>query len=354
MEQRELQALQSEIIKREFIWTAGQTSVSGLSSDEQDALLGLAPTDQELEQNEREISIANVQARGMMEVGAPAALDWRNNGGDWTTPIKDQKNCGSCVAFGTAATVEARINIACRNPALDVDLSEAHLFYCGCGNCCGTGWNFAPALDYCKNNGIGKEADFPYTPGNQPCKAISPYLKIDAWRPLLSMVDRKAAISEKGPVLAGMAVYSDFFAYQSGVYRRTSDDLRGYHAVCVVGYSDPERCWLVKNSWNTTWGDSGWFRIGYGECDIDIRFPFYDVDLKCPDPCERYRKDLANVLQAALRDPRLRLCLCHYVCGVGPRPGCSPAHIRVVRAVLAILQRCPQFRVPFCRALRCR
>jgi C1A family cysteine protease len=36
-----------------------------------------------------------------------------------------------------------------------------------------------------------------------------------------------------------------------------------------VGYDDPNGCWICKNSWNTTWGEQGFFRIAYGECGIE-------------------------------------------------------------------------------------
>ena len=37
----------------------------------------------------------------------------------------------------------------------------------------------------------------------------------------------------------------------------------------LVGYDDGQGCWIAKNSWNTGWGDSGFVRIGYGECRIE-------------------------------------------------------------------------------------
>jgi len=82
-----------------------------------------------------------------------------------------------------------------------------------------------------------------------------------------------------------MAVYRDFFNYKSGVYRHTSGTLAGYHAVCVVGYSERDQCWIVKNSWGPGWGDAGWFKIGYGECEMDTKFAMYGVeDVTPPSP----------------------------------------------------------------------
>jgi hypothetical protein len=57
----------------------------------------------------------------------------------------------------------------------------------------------------------------------------------------------------------------DFFAERSGVSRHVSGDLAGGHWVCLVGYDDSSQCWIAKNSW----GERGFFRIGYGECGIE-------------------------------------------------------------------------------------
>jgi len=65
-------------------------------------------------------------------------------------------------------------------------------------------------------------------------------------------------------------VYNDFFAYSSGTYSPdTSSGVAGGHCVSVVGYSDPGKFWICKNSWGTGWGESGFFCIAYGVCGID-------------------------------------------------------------------------------------
>ena len=208
----------------------------------------------------------------------PSAIDWRANGGNWVTPVRDQSTCGSCVAFATAAMVEARTLISQNLPGVDFDLSEAQLFYCGAPNSCARGWQPAAALAFANSHGLGREASFPYTPGNQVCRPNIPIvLKTGAVSTAGTTLARKQALLD-GPVIACLAVYGDFFHYGSGVYRHVAGNLAGYHAVCVVGYDDADGCWIAKNSWNTGWGESGFFRIHYGECGIDSQFPFYYPD----------------------------------------------------------------------------
>jgi len=66
-------------------------------------------------------------------------------------------------------------------------------------------------------------------------------------------------------------VYSDFMNYASGIYKHTSGYLEGGHAVKILGWGveGGVNYWICANSWGTSWGEKGYFRIAYGECGID-------------------------------------------------------------------------------------
>jgi C1A family cysteine protease len=280
----EIKTIREDISKKGYQWSAGKTAISELPDDKRKAYLGLAIDEKQIEM----MSTALAEEDAMMasdgiRFAYPATINWRNVGGvDWTTPIKDQKGCGSCVAFATTAVVESNLEIFRRNPYLNPNLAEADIFFCGCGKCCANGWNFPPALNYAKNSGIPDEACYPYLDKDQDCKPCPDrnkrIIKIEGWRSLPTASQAKEWLYRHGPVITGMAVYGDFFSYRGGVYRHTSGDLRGYHAIAVVGYNEVEQCWICKNSWGTGWGEGGWFRIRYGECGIGSSFPFYTVE----------------------------------------------------------------------------
>jgi hypothetical protein len=66
-----------------------------------------------------------------------------------------------------------------------------------------------------------------------------------------------------------MAVYEDFYHYDSGIYKHVSNVYEGLHCIEVVGYSEINQYWICKNSWNTGWGENGFFKIEYGDSLID-------------------------------------------------------------------------------------
>jgi C1A family cysteine protease len=244
--------------------------VSGLSREEFSRLLGVPLEVMEWEQSQARLEAAELPG----SYSYPPSWDWRNVGGqDYTTPIRNQGNCGSCVAFGANGAIESRLEVNQQNPALNADLSEAHLFYCGCGNCCDTGWDPRWAMDFAHDTGVADEACFPYQPFDQPCAPCQDWesrvTKVCGWYGATSTAHMKQALVDSGPFEATFRVYEDFGDYTGGVYRHEWGEYLGGHAVTIVGYDDTEGYWVVKNSWGTGWGESGWFRIAYGECYID-------------------------------------------------------------------------------------
>lgn len=267
-------------------WDAGITSVSSLSEEEKKMLLGVTPPEGEATLAEIEQSWQSSEQTIKTEVigaaGLAAAYDLRNVGGkNFITPIKDQKNCGSCVAFGTVATVEGRMRVYYNNPDYPADLSEAHLFFCygrADGATCSTGWWPQKAFDAFKSQGVADELCYPYDSGlaKKDCSGLCSnwaerVVKITGYT---NLTGNAAKIKEwistnKGPVCACFVVYNDFFSYKDGIYKHVSGGQAGGHCVTIVGYNDNPGYWICKNSWGTGWGKQGFFNIAYGQCGIE-------------------------------------------------------------------------------------
>lgn len=66
----------------------------------------------------------------------------------------------------------------------------------------------------------------------------------------------------------GFEVYSYFMSQDMATKGflnppKASETFEGGHAVCLVGYDDSTRAFLVRNSWGTGWGLSGYFWMSY-------------------------------------------------------------------------------------------
>lgn len=210
----------------------------------------------------------------------PVKFDWREvKNVKAITDVRDTGTCGSTVAFAVCAAMESKaiLNLNLRE---DLDLSEAHLFFCGTDHGCSSGWKIEPALKRCKEVGVGLERDFPYVDSQQSCKEIPPYLKIKNWKKHKDAHQRRKYLMQSGPQICGFRVFEDMLYYSDGVYRPTTFELAGIKCGLVVGYDDDNACWIVKNDWGKTWGEEGFIRIGYGCCGIDSEYPFYDVSVE--------------------------------------------------------------------------
>jgi cathepsin L len=197
----------------------------------------------------------------------PAEVDWRSKG--LVTPVKDQGQCGSCWSFSATGALEGQHK---KKTGKLVSLSEQNLVDCAgskYGNYgCNGGWPYQ-AYDYVKaNHGIDTEASYKYTAHDGSCKFKSDSVgaTLTGYTKLPATEDRlQEAVANIGPVSVCIdASHMSFQLYSGGVYNEKScSSSRLDHAVLAVGYGteNGQAYWLVKNSWNTNWGDKGYIKM---------------------------------------------------------------------------------------------
>lgn len=248
-----------------------------------------------------------------IEVGAlPSDFDSRTQWGSMcpsTSEIRDQAACGSCWAFGAVEAMTDRICIASKGADTPHISAEDLMTCCNtCGMGCDGGYPSA-AWGHFKLAGIVTGGQYgsgqgcqPYklpkcdhhvTGKYQPCGSEGPtpacdksciagysksYTQDKHYGSSAYSVPQDAdkiatEIMTNGPVEGAFEVYSDFINYKSGVYKHTSGQLLGGHAIKILGWGveNGDDYWLVANSWNEDWGAQGYFKIAKGnnECGIE-------------------------------------------------------------------------------------
>jgi len=232
--------------------------------------------------------------------------------------IRDQSSCGSCWAHGTTEALNDRTCIASQGRFQTLLSVEDTTANCNLLNCfsmgCGGG---QPAFvwQWFKRAGVVTGGDYtdkgkgdtcaPYsmpscahhvdpTPEHPKCPSKeyptpSPFsrCKEAGYKTSYGSDKTKAAsaygvrgvaniqkdIMQFGSVTAAFTVYNDFVTYKSGVYQHHTGRQLGGHAVKMIGWGveNGTPYWLIVNSWNEAWGDSGTFKIlrGSNHCGIE-------------------------------------------------------------------------------------
>ena len=218
----------------------------------------------------------------------PSSFDWRNvNGVNYVSPIRDQAECGSCYAFGSMALIEARLRIATNNRLQPVfspqDVVSCSAYAQGCEG----GFPYLIAGKYAEDFGVVEESCFPYSGQDGPCTETkgcqryygTNYFYVGGFYGGCNEQEMMVELANNGPIAVSFEVYDDFLHYKGGIYQHTGleDKFNPWeitnHVVLVVGYGEENGTpyWIVKNSWGTSWGEDGFFRIlrGADECSIE-------------------------------------------------------------------------------------
>ncbi|CAH3995807.1 unnamed protein product [Pieris brassicae] len=220
----------------------------------------------------------------------PDYFDWREKHA--VSPVKDQKDCGACWAFSAVANIESHVKIYLEK---EVVLSEQFLIDCDVER---TGCKSTTVLKtfaeiVSKFGGVLQESDYyPYSDRAENCRwdgnNPKPLPVVGYRRVLPDEAVMAEYLYQYGPLTAAMNSAS-MHNYTPGTIDEPTEDLCSTtsdaldHAVLIVGYSTyvskrgrKTPYWIIKNSWGSEWGDSGYYYLvrGRNACGIsnDVSF----------------------------------------------------------------------------------
>jgi len=211
------------------------------------------------------------------DIAAPATFDWRNANPAVVSPVKDQGQCGSCWAFSATENIESmwalkhgQLPILGPEQIVDCDDVDA-----GCN-----GGDTPTAFQYViQAGGQDTEDSYPYTAGQSgeggSCafdqSNIAASITNFTWAiPECSGSCNSQSLSDVQSKLATVApfaicVYAEPWQdYSGGIFSDStcSHDYSSLdHCVQLVGYDNNQGYWIVRNSWNTDWGEDGYIRV---------------------------------------------------------------------------------------------
>jgi len=197
----------------------------------------------------------------------PASYDARTLG--LVGPVLNQGNCGSCWTFSATGAIEGAIK---KKTGTLPSTSQQNLVDCvTASNGCNGGW-MTDAYDYDRTNGgIDNSTVYKYLAVKQttckysPTGNVLPKTTSYNYTAQGDETDLKNQLYNRGVIAVAMQAGTTAFQnYVGGIYscaNFTAVD----HGVLLVGYgtnaTTQQDFWILKNSWGTSWGESGYFRV---------------------------------------------------------------------------------------------
>jgi len=207
----------------------------------------------------------------------------------WCPPVENQGQASSCVGNSVVGGLEF---LQIRNGVAFEDLSRLFVYYNSRlmhqQQDKDEGTYIRLAMGTLSSLGTCTEKKWPYdlkTLFTRPSwgsyreaypNKIDGYYRIDGTGQ--SRIDKiKQALAAQHPVVFGMAVDSNYMDVGQDGMMLAFDKSKavGGHAQLIVGYNEPLRRFIVRNSWGTYWGVDGYCYCPYDNLDVSSANDFW-------------------------------------------------------------------------------
>ena len=229
----------------------------------------------------------------------PAKVDLRR----WLTAVEDQQQSNSCTANAVAGAYEYLLKRHHSESAYDI--SRLFVYYnarrlADPNNISDQGSSIQLAIESLKRDGACAEDTWPFNlqqvnaePSGDAYEEAGNFLVEEAELVPTNLNLWRHAIASGHPIIFGIKLFQSFDQLRKGVVpdptgQDAGRDSHGNHAMLCVGFSDPDRVFIVRNSWGTTWGEQGYCYIPYSymmneECNLGDSWIVRQVQSPEPD-----------------------------------------------------------------------
>lgn len=221
----------------------------------------------------------------------PSSYDLRTLGK--LTPIRDQDGCGDCWAFATYSSLESCL---LTNETWDFSENNLNVSSGFDPGCCNGGNSYMSAAYMARWSGPVSQSDDPETwtgcttvSGVAPRKHVQEVLFLPVRTSATDNNTIKQAVMTYGAVYTAILVtggagylppYSDAY-YNASTYAYYYNGTAATdHAIAIVGWDDNfpasnfstvpagNGAFIIRNSWGTAWGQSGYFYMSYYDTKV--------------------------------------------------------------------------------------
>lgn len=225
---------------------------------------------------------------------------------DHAPSIGNQGQIGSCVGWATgyaAYTIaSAKMNGITNTSQISQDAYSALYLYNNVKvGSCGDGSRIDDACRFLETDGDLKSVEFDlpvtdcYRYGDESQKTRAREYRIKDYLTLFNINESpdkkvfmtKTTLAEGNPVIIGMSLRNNFFNVRGDEIwdpNSGNTDYAGGHAMCIVGYNEYKKAFLLMNSWGDDWGDGGFGWVSYEDYGEYCKYAYILVLEEKQDP----------------------------------------------------------------------